>query len=100
MYAYHRNPLPASKDDFAEALKSTTDQIRSAYERWPVGHHLHPIVPGFLARVLAEDLIIHFEGFTEDDVRSIIRQAFTAAGVSDTFADVIADAVCDDQIIN
>lgn len=99
MYAYP-SPRPATADDFADALEVTVIGIRSTYEQWPVGHRLHPIVPGFLARTIAEDLVISSEGFTEDDVRSIIKKAFNLAGVSDTFADIVADAVCDDAIVN
>ncbi|WP_055477555.1 hypothetical protein [Sphaerimonospora mesophila] len=93
-----RTPTPA---DFAEVIEGATYSIRLTYERWPIGHPLHPIVPGFLARTLAEDIVIgNHVGFVEADVRAVIAKAFTTAGVGADIASVVADAVCDDRIVD
>ncbi|MFF4777653.1 hypothetical protein ACFY05_32980 [Microtetraspora fusca] len=100
MYTYPSSSTPTA-DETAVALEATTDRIRSAYQKWPKGHPLRAIVPGFLARTIAEYLVIsNIEGFTEQDVRGIIAHAFTQAGDEDGLAGIVADAVCDDDIVN
>lgn len=99
VYTYTDTQTP-TRDDWDDAVESATDEIRHAFENWPAGHPLHVIVPGFLARTLAERLVIgNNAGFDEIDVRAIIGNAFAEAGVGADIAGMVADAVCDDNIV-
>lgn len=79
--------------DRADCVDRCSYNITSAHEAWPPGHPAHDLIPGYLAREIAEEFIS--ENATDEEKEAIIREAFTAAGHDGPVDAIVAMVVSD-----